>query len=507
METMPIIPRPLQMNVLSGTFTLTPATEILVSAETAAIGAALAQRLRPATGLPLPVRQIEAMTPPAHGIALQLLSEKTALGAEGYELTVSDDRIVVTAATPAGLFYACQTLRQLLPAAIESKTFVAGQAWTLPQLEVTDQPRFPWRGMHLDVCRHFMPTAFIKKFIDVLAAYKMNIFHWHLTEDQGWRIEIERYPRLTEIGAWRTAAGQRDGGYYTQAEIRDVVDYARQRFVTVVPEIERPGHAVAALAAYPELSCTGGPFAVATTWGIFDDVYCAGNERTFEFLEHVLAEVIELFPGPYIHIGGDECPKTRWRACPKCQARLAAEGLRDEHELQSYFIKRMERFLNAHQKRLIGWDEILEGGLPPAAMVTSWRGMAGGLAAAQQGHDVIMSPQAHCYFDYYQSANRAQEPQAFDAVLPLERVYAFEPIPAELADAQRQHILGAQGNLWTEYIPTPAQVEYMLLPRFCALAEVVWSARQLRDETDFLTRLSAHYPRFEAAGVNYRRPN
>jgi hexosaminidase len=381
---------------------------------------------------------------------------------------------------------------------------VTGVTWTLPQTEIQDKPRFPWRGILLDVGRHFMPTEFIKTFIDLLARYKMNVFHWHLTEDQGWRIEIEQYPKLTEIGAWRTENGKPYGGYYTRAEVEEIVEYAQQRFVTVVPEIELPGHALAALAAYPEFSCTGGPFRIEEDEGIFKDVYCAGNEHTFEFLENILTEVIGLFPSPYIHIGGDECPKDRWKTCPKCQARIKAEGLNNEEELQSYVIKRIERFLNAHDKKLIGWDEILEGGLAPDATVMSWRGMEGGIKAAKQGHDVIMTPTSHCYFDYYQSEQYELEPRAHRGYLPLETVYDFEPIPDGFTPEQAKHILGSQGNIWAEYISTPQQVQYMNFPRMCALAEVVWSDKSQRNLDDFLARLSKHYARFDILGVNYR---
>jgi hexosaminidase len=505
MEIISIIPRPLKMTVAAGTFSLTPEAEILVSEENVEIGIYLAQRLRPATGFHLPVKQVEHVKQRENGITLQTLPEQKERGVEGYALSVRSDQVIIRALTPAGIFYACQTLLQLLPAAIESKTTVQGQDWTIRQVEIEDQPRFPWRGMHLDVGRHFMPIEFIKTYIDLLSSYKLNIFHWHLTEDQGWRIEIKRHPKLIDIGAWRLENGERYGGYYTRTEIQEVVDYARQRFVTIVPEIEMPGHSVAALAAYPELSCTGGPFTVATTWGIFKDVYCAGNERTFEFLENVLAEVIEMFPGPYIHIGGDECPKTRWQACPQCQARIAREGLKNESELQSYFIKRVEQFLRANNRRLIGWDEILEGGLAPEATVMSWRGVKGGIKAARLGHDTVMSPNSYCYFDHYQSLSK-REPKAFGGYLPLRKVYSYEPVPLALTAEQAKHILGAQGNVWTEYMPTPEQVEYMLLPRMCALAEVVWSAQHLRYREDFRARLSAHYPRFEMLGVNYHHP-
>jgi len=507
MKTINIIPKPLHTELKSGTFSLTSGTNILVSENTRSIGEFLAQRLKPATGFPLKAKQIEQEPQCDNCIVLQIVPEKQAPGEEGYELSIKPDRIIVTALTPAGVFYGCQTLLQLFPLDIESQKFIQKENWTLPQIDIEDKPRFSWRGMHLDVGRHFMPKEFIKKYIDLIARYKMNIFHWHLTEDQGWRIEIERYPKLTEIGAWRMDNGQRHGGYYTRSDIQEIVAHAKQRFVTIVPEIEMPGHSVAALAAYPELSCTGGPFTVETSWGIFDDVYCAGNDHTFTFLENVLSEVIEMFPGKYVHIGGDECPKERWKACPKCQARLKAEGLKNEDELQSYFIKRIGRFLSSHDKQLIGWDEILERGLIPEAAVMSWRGTKGGISAAKEGHDVVMCPESHCYFDHYQSTDNEQEPEAIGGYLPLEKVYSFEPIPSELTAEQAGHILGAQGNLWTEYMKTPDNVEYMLLPRMCALAEVVWSAKHLCNLDDFLSRLASHYSRFDTLGVNYRHPD
>jgi hexosaminidase len=362
-----------------------------------------------------------------------------------------------------------------------------------------------------------MPVEFVKKYIDLLAIHKMNRFHWHLTEDQGWRIEIMKYPKLAEISAWRDESlighasekprqfdGKPHGGFYTQDEIREVVAYAAERYITVVPEIEMPGHSQAALAAYPELSCTGGPFKVQTMWGIHEDVYCAGNEKTFEFLENVLAEVLELFPGEYIHVGGDECPKDRWEKCPKCQSRIKSEGLEDENELQSYFIKRMEKFLNAHDRRLIGWDEILEGGLAPNATVMSWRGEEGGIKAAKAGHDVVMAPTSHTYFDYYQ-ADPENEPLAIGGMLPIETVYSYDPVPAELNEEQITHILGVQAQVWTEYIPTPEKAEYMAYPRACALAEIAWTPADQKDYERFSRSLARHLKRLDMLDVNYRK--
>ena len=370
----------------------------------------------------------------------------------------------------------------------------------------------------LDVARHMFPADFIKRYIDIIAAHKMNVFHWHLTEDQGWRMPIEKYPKLESIAAWRKETlighytdkprkfdGKPYGGIYTRQEIVDIIGYAKERSVTIVPEIELPGHATAALSAYPELSCTGGPHEAETLWGVHKEVYCAGNEETFVFLENVLKEVSAIFPGPYIHIGGDECPKTRWKECQKCQKRIADEGLKDEHELQSYFIKRTEKILEKFGKRLVGWDEILEGGLAPNAIVHSWRGMDGGIEAANAGHEVVMSPTTHVYFDYYQSEDRDNEPLAIGGYLPLEKVYDFEPVPDKINPDKRHLILGGQANLWTEYIPTTEKAEYMLLPRMCALSEVVWSPRNKKDYNGFIKRLGDHLKRLDRKNLNYRK--
>ncbi|MEN8153506.1 MAG: beta-N-acetylhexosaminidase [Acidobacteriota bacterium] len=449
-------------------------------------------------------------------IILTISKEKKTYGDEGYSLEVEKDFIKITASKGAGIFYGIQTLRQLLPAEIESKTDIYSDIqWEVPFVQIEDAPQYKWRGMMLDTCRHFMPLKFIKEFIDHLAMYKLNKFHWHLTEDQGWRIEIKKYPELSEISAWRKETvtghardipskydGKKHGGIYTQDEIREVIEYAKERYITIIPEIEMPGHSVAALAAFPQISCTGGPFEVKTIWGVHEDVYCAGKEETFTFLEDVLTEVIELFPSEYIHIGGDECPKERWKKCPDCQARIEEEGLKDEHELQSYFIKRIERFLNSKGKKLIGWDEILEGGLAPEATVMSWRGTEGGIAAARAGHDVIMSPTSHCYFDYYQG-NPENEPLAIGGLLTLEKVYSFNPTPDILKEEERKHILGGQANLWTEYIPNPEQAEYMIFPRIAALAEVVWTTEKLKKWSNFSKRMKKQYRRFQQMDINY----
>ena len=436
----------------------------------------------------------------ATSIDLKLITPDTLLNAEWYRLKVEPSGIAIAAVTEAGLYRGTRTLVQLLEQGRGSAS--------LPCLTITDQPRFGWRGMHLDVCRHFFPVPFIKKYIDLLARYKMNSFHWHLTDDQGWRIQIKGRPELTAVGAWRKGsqvgayANQqfgtvRYGGFYTQDEIREVVAYAAERHINVVPEIEMPGHALAALAAYPQLGCTGGPYAVERGWGVFPDVFCAGNDSVFAMLQDVLTEVMDLFPSKIIHIGGDECPKDRWKTCPKCQARMKADGLKDEHELQSYFIRRIERFMNGKGRRIIGWDEILEGGLAPNASVMSWRGTEGGIAAARSGHDAVMSPGSHCYFDHYQG-DPANEPLAFGGYTPLQKVYSYEPVPAELNEKEAKHILGAQGNIWTEYIHTPDQVEYMAAPRLLALAEVLWTPKGKRDESAFIHRLEQEFPKLDS---------
>jgi hexosaminidase len=422
------------------------------------------------------------------------LTTKPGLGPEGYELTVTPERVIIRASQPAGIFYGKQTLQQLLPGPI-------------PCLHIEDRPRFPWRGAMLDVARHFFPKEFVKRYIDLLALHKLNTLHLHLTDDQGWRVEIKKYPKLTEVGSWRAETngdGKRYGGFFTQDDLREIVAYAAERHITVVPEIEMPGHGLAALTAYPELSCTGGPFKVRTRWGVEPDVYCAGNEKTFAFVQDVLDEVLAIFPSKFIHIGGDECPKARWKKCPKCQARMKAEGLKNEHELQSYFIRRIEKHLSSKGRRLIGWSEIREGGLAKNAALMDWIG--GAVEGASAGHDVVMSPTSHCYFDYYQSQDKKAEPKAIGGFIPLSKVYAFEPVPAKLAPQFHKHILGAQANLWTEYIPTPQQAEYMTFPRLCALAEVVWSPAAARNWDDFSVRLTQHLKHLDALKVNYRKP-
>ena len=514
----PIIPLPSSFENKPGKFRFGPEFYIVIDLsnnEVRALSEIFARKLRQVDGLQVPIVGTMTEESPRNRMNLQLDSGKIHLGDEGYELEISPVHIVLSAARSAGLFYGIQTLLQLLPPELESGDNLPGiSSLTLPCLKIMDKPRFAYRGMHLDVGRHFFPKSFIKKYIDLLALHKFNTFHWHLTEDQGWRIEIKKFPKLTEIGSIRqetlkghyreqphTYDGQSYGGFYTQDDVREIVKYAQDRHITVIPEIEMPGHSVAALAAYPELSCTGGPFEVSTIWGVQEDVYCAGNDQVFDFLEAVLSEIFELFPSQYIHIGGDECPKIRWENCEKCQVRMKAENLKDEDELQSYFIRRIEKFLLANGRKLIGWDEILEGGLAPEATVMSWRGMKGGIEAARQGHDVIMTPTSHCYFDYYQ-ANPETEPLAIGGYTSLKKVYGFEPIPAELTEGEARHIKGAQGNVWTEYIKTPEYAEYMSVPRMTALSEVVWSPKKARDWKSFRTRLDFFIRRCEAMDVD-----
>lgn len=514
-EELSIIPLPKEMKAKSGEFQLTPETRILIAQdneEVEGVAGYLAELISPATGFSPKITNAET---PAENTIFLNINENISGNKGVYRLEVTSSKIIIEAPGSIGLFYGVQSLRQLLPIEIEAQTVQNDVKWLAPAVEIKDEPQFQYRGLHLDVGRHFFPVSFIKKYIDLLAMHKMNKFHWHLTEDQGWRLEIKKYPKLQEIASKREGTlighggktpyeydGEPYGGYYTQEEAREVVEYAAERFITVIPEIEMPGHATAALAAYPELGCTGGPYSVIKRWGVFPDIYCAGKEKTFEFLENVLLEVMDIFPGKYIHIGGDEAPKDRWEECPDCQARIREEGLKDEHELQSYFITRIEKFLNKHDRQIIGWDEILEGGLAPGATVMSWRGEAGGIKAAKMGHNVIMTPNSHLYFDYYQ-ADPENEPLAIGGYIPLKKVYSYNPIPDELSKEEAKHILGAQGNLWTEYIKTPDKVEYMVYPRAVALSEVVWTPRAKKDYNDFLRRLEKHYKRLDLLDVNY----
>ncbi|MGV3538629.1 MAG: beta-N-acetylhexosaminidase, partial [Rufibacter sp.] len=459
-----IIPLPLSLQQQPGNFQLSSKTTIYVDpgdAELKLLGGMLADQLQSATALKISVVEKAGQQNKKNAIVLTKKQVADSLGKEGYSLVVKPENIVVQAPAGGGIFYGLQSIYQLLPTQAEGS--VSKETVAIPAVTIIDKPRYSWRGMMLDVGRYFYSVDYIKKFIDYMAMHKLNTFHWHLTEDHGWRMEVKKHPRLTEIGAFRKGTqvngpNQVDyrphGGFYTHDQIRDVVAYAKTRYVNVVPEIDMPGHTLAVLVAYPELSCTGGPFQMPLQWGIQDEILCAGNDKTFAVMEDVLSEVAELFPSPIVHIGGDEAPKKRWKACEKCQARIKKENLKDEHELQSYFITRIENFLLTKNKKIIGWDEIMEGGLAPNASVMSWRGIRGGIAAAKQGHDVVMSPTDFLYLDYYQNYP-ALEPKAIGGLLTIERVYNYEPTPAELTPQQAKHIIGTQGNVWAEYIHSP----------------------------------------------------
>lgn len=501
---LPLIPQPKVLKLTDGSFMLHNATVIQAN-ENSFEANYLREVIQLQTGLDL---KIASHSKANSKIILSVTTpESMNFNKESYNLIISKDKINISSNANHGLFYGVQTLLQLIP-------FEETNEIKLPCLQIEDEPKYAWRGMHLDVSRHFFPVDFVKKYIDYLVMYKMNTFHWHLTDDQGWRIEIKQYPKLTEIGAWRKGSmvghykeqkfdDKRYGGFYTQEEIKEVVAYATQRQITVVPEIEMPGHAVAALAAYPEFSCTGGPFEVALKWGVLDDVFCP-KESTLEFLENILTEVISLFPSEYIHIGGDECPKTRWKKCPNCQALIQKEGLKDEHELQSYFIQRIEKFVNNKGRKIIGWDEILEGGLAPNAAVMSWRGVKGGIAAAKQKHFVVMTPSSHCYFDHYQGESK-NEPLAIGGYTTVEKVYSFNPMPKELAADETKYILGAQGNVWTEYMEDAQKVEYMIFPRIMALSEVLWGTSKPDNYKDFQSRMIQQFPILEKKNINYSK--
>jgi N-acetyl-beta-hexosaminidase len=511
-----LIPKPVGLELQPGHFELTRHSRLIAGPGTETEAMRLATELRIPTGLELSVHT-DADTGGA--IVLELdPSLEPRLGLEGYRLWITPQRALLQAAGEPGLFYAGITFRQLLPAEAwntQPLSHAPRHRWRTPCVRIEDYPRFPWRGLLLDVARHYLPPEFIKRFIDLMALHKFNSLQLHLTDDQGWRLEIKQYPRLTDVGSLRQESplkGARDKGdgtpygpfFYTQAQVRELVAYARARQVTLVPEIEMPGHFLAALAAYPEYSCRGGPFVVRTRWGVEEDILCAGNDKTLDFVQNILAEVVDLFPGRFVHIGGDEAPRTRWRECPKCQARIRAEGLTNEAQLQTWFNHQVEQYLTRHGRRLIGWDEILEGGLTPGAAVMSWRGTEGGLAAAEAGHDVVMSPTSHCYLDYAQ-AEKPGEPECIGGLVPLPKVYAFEPVPVPLPASRRKHILGTQGNLWSEYLWTPADIEYFAFPRAAALAEVGWTPSSGRDYAEFLERLTRHLERLDVLRVNYRR--
>jgi hexosaminidase len=513
--TVNIVPIPTKVTLGEGVFSLQKDTRILIdenNKELNEIAQLLATKFEFSAGFPVKVGVYKPGSKAKNVIVLTLENPDVNLGKEGYTLDVSQKDIFVRSISANGVFYGIQSLLQLLPADFGNPE-LKQQSYTIQSVSIKDMPRFAYRGLHLDVGRHLFPVAFIKKYIDIMAMYKLNTFHWHLTEDQGWRIEIKKYPRLTSIGSIRkgTQIGKTDetdtvpySGFYTQAEAREIVAYAASKFVTVIPEIEMPGHSVAALTAYPNLACTGGPFEVRTKWGVSDDICCAGNDSVFTFFQDVLTEIMDIFPSSYIHIGGDEAPKIRWEKCPKCQSRIKSEGLSNEAELQSYFIKRIEKFLISKNRHLIGWDEILEGGLAPEATVMAWRGIQAGIDAATQGHDAIMTPVDYCYFDYYQG-DPATEPDANGAKLTLKTVYSYNPIPPVLSAEQAKHIIGVQGNVWTEFIKTPEAVEYKAFPRAIALSEVAWSQQENRNWDDFLNRMDYQFQRLDMAGVKYSK--
>jgi hexosaminidase len=505
-----IIPKPVDLTETGGVFNLSSSVEILYeqgNTDVQEVAMYLKDQLDASTGYNLTVNSSTSQTPVPGAILLTTLGSDPGVGDEGYTMTVATDSVIIQGPQAAGIFYGVQSLRQLLPPEILNATVVANPpAWEAPCVQITDYPRFSWRGMHLDPCRHFMNKEFVKKYIDTMALHKMNSFHWHLTEDQGWRIEILQYPLLTQIGAWRYCPDMY-GGYYNQTEVQEIVEYARQRYVRVVPEIEMPGHALAALAAYPEYSCTGGPFDVACNWGVFDDIYCAGKDATFTFLENILTEVMSLFPGEYIHIGGDEAPKTRWEQCPDCQQRISTEGLANEEELQTYFINRIGAFLSANNRKLVGWSEILNGGMPNDATIMSWLGASAAITAVQSGYDAIMTPYSDTYFDIAQSDD-PDEPEAinYGFITALDKVYNFEPMPTGLTPEEEAHLIGSQGQVWSEYILDEDHAGYMALPRECALAEVVWTPQNDRSWTDFETRMATNYWRLAYIDINCRIP-
>ncbi|MGN6603181.1 MAG: beta-N-acetylhexosaminidase [Ginsengibacter sp.] len=511
-----VVPEPVSMQVNDGHFQLTKSTSIVATASDMHEAKMLNVYLKKLYGFTLPV----STTAKTNAINFKLVSSGKK---DEYHLLSNEKGVTITSASNEGLFYGLQTLLQLLPSTKEN----ISAGFSVPAVSIDDYPRFQYRGMHLDVGRHFFGVDFVKKYLDYMAYQKYNTFHWHLTEDQGWRIEIKRYPRLTSVGAYRngTIIGHypgtgndsiRYGGFYTQDQIKEIVQYAKDRFITVIPEIEMPGHASAAIAAYPKLSCFPDqsteisprvPWAgsrkgkqVQQAWGVFPDVFCP-SEYTFTFIENVLDEVMKLFPSKYIHIGGDECPKTYWKKSAFCQKLIKEKNLKDENGLQSYFIQRIEKYLNSKGRSIIGWDEILEGGLAPNATVMSWRGEQGGIAAAQQNHDVIMTPGKYVYFDHSQQKN--PDSLTIGGYLPLDTVYNYQPVPAELAPSEAHYILGAQANVWTEYMTNPKKVEYMIFPRMSALSEVLWSPQDKRDLQRFKGELPDMYKRYQLWGANY----
>jgi hexosaminidase len=512
-----LIPLPEKITWTDESFAVGPGTRIYADGPSRPAANLLARQLRVSTGYGLKVSSRSRGGVVQNGIVLTTREADANFGKEGYDLSVGSNSVVIRAPQPAGVFYGSQTLLELLPPQAFASQTVPGVDWRIAGARIEDRPRFAWRGLMLDVSRHFYTKEEVKRLLEVMAWHKLNVFHWHLVDDQGWRLEIKKYPLLTQVGAWRSGVGfglptnsatafgpdGRYGGYYTQTDIREIVAFAAERHILIVPEIEMPGHSTAALAAYPQFSCFGGPYSTDIGPGVQAGVYCAGKDQAFQFLQDVLTEVFALFPGQYVHIGGDEVRKDNWKRCPLCLERIRTEGLKNENELQSYFVQRIEKFVNSRGKTLIGWSEIREGGLAKSAVVMDWIG--GGLEAASEGHDVVMSPTKYSYFDHYQSKDHGAEPKAIGGYLPLSEVYEFEPIPEGLNPEFAPHILGGQANLWTEYIANFPHVEYMLFPRLSAMSEVVWSPKATRDWDGFSRRLQTQYLRYDAAGVKYRR--
>jgi len=517
-EPVDVIPIPKSVTAKQGTFSVAGAPvsyDASIDAKAKSHIQNFAQRLTTTTGKPSMVQE----TPAKKGFVFSI---SNTLADEEYSIAISKKAVKVAAGSYKGILYAIQTLGQLLPVEFWGKDAAPQAKWTLPCYTIKDKPRFAYRGMHLDVCRHFFDVNEVKKYLDVMALHKMNRFHWHLTDDQGWRIEIKSYPKLTEIGAFRDETmvrknfspyvgdGKRYGGFYTQEQIKEVVAYAESLGITVIPEVDLPGHMVAALASYPELGCSGGPYKVWTMWGVDEHVLCPGKEATFKFLESVLTEIMELFPSEYIHIGGDECPKTEWAKCPDCQKRIKELGLKadDKHTaetyLQNYVTERVQKFLNDHGRKIIGWDEILEGNLAKGATVMSWRGVEGGIEAAEKGFDAIMTPNSYMYFDYYQSEDHDKEPFGIGGRLPIDTVYAYEPLKGISAD-KTGHILGVQANLWTEYIGSNEHLEYMALPRMDALSEVQWCDPGQKDFERFVKSLKNMCAIYDKLGYTYSK--
>lgn len=507
-EGINIIPMPQSLTVQDGTFRVNNSTSISAkTSEAKTVAEYFAMKMRRSTGYDIPVGE-------SGNIKLNI-NPSMEINTEGYKLNVTGSEVNIEAKTAQGLFYGLQSFMQLLPAEIESPEKVNGIAWTAQSVSITDEPRFGYRGLMIDPCRHFMTVDEIKKQLDVMALFKMNRMHWHLTEDQGWRIEIKKYPKLTEVGSKRIEGEGYEYGpfFYTQEDIKEVVKYASERFITIVPEIELPGHELAAISAYPELSCKGQPISPRIIWGVEDVVMCAGKELPFEFMENVIAEVAQLFPGEYLHIGGDECPKTSWKNCPLCQKRIKQEGLQAkdghsaEERLQSYFVQRMEKVAAKYGKKIIGWDEILEGGLSPTATVMSWRGEKGGIAAALTSHNVIMTPGSNgLYLDYYQGDSKI-EPVSIGGYSPLEKTYSYNPTPDTLVAMGKEHFIkGVQGNVWSEYLYNNSIREYMTFPRALAIAEVGWTNTDRKDYKDFERRINNAYVRMDAHGINYHIP-